>query len=194
MVAAGIRSALRMARYGLTLAGASFLFIPLGACGDGETTPVISPELLETGAEIAEFDAEHFVTVEGVVQGEWYADTAFFYRDSTVVHLRNLVLVLFDEFGAQRARVVAERGRMDIMTEGLTAQGNVVLTVQEGNRRVESQELNYEPNGDRIWSDSLTTLYEQGVVSEGLGFTSDLDFILMTVGPGSIRNDGGVGG
>ncbi len=101
-------------------------------------------------------------------------------------------MVLFNELGAQRARVVGDRGTMNMNTDELTAQGNVVLTVQAGNRRVESQELNYEPNGDRIWSDSLTTLYEEGIVSKGLGFSSDLDFRSMTVGPGSIRNVGGV--
>jgi hypothetical protein len=72
--------------------------------------------------------------------------------------------------------------------------GNVVLTVNEGNRRVESAELNYDPNGDRIWSDSLTTLREAGTVSDGLGFESDLDFRRLVVGPGSIRNTGESGG
>jgi len=61
-------------------------------------------------------------------------------------------------------------------------------------RQVESQELNYDPNGDRIWSDSLTVLREQGTISQGMGFTSDLDFRQARVGPGSIRNTGGGGG
>jgi hypothetical protein len=67
----------------------------------------------------------------------------------------------------------------------------VILTVDDGNRRVESPELNYEPNGDRIWSDSLTFMYEEGVVIEGMGFSSDLDFRQMRVGPGSILSVGG---
>ena len=136
---------------------------------------------------------ENVITVEGVREGEIYADTAYFWNDSTFYLLKNPVLVLFNEMGAQKARVVSKEGIMNMTTDELTARGNVVLTVQEGARRVESQELNYEPNGDRIWSDSLTTMFEEGVVLEGLGFASDLDFRIMTVGPGSIRHVGGVG-
>ena len=73
----------------------------------------------------------------------------------------------------------------------MVARGDVVLTIPEGNRRVETQEINYDPNGDRIWSDSLTVMREQGTVSEGMGFSSDLDFRRLQVGPGSIRGTGG---
>jgi len=184
-------SALRLARFGPRLAALLLLSVPLGGCWDEETTPIASPELLETGADLVIIDMENVITVEGVKEGEVYADTAYFFKDSTFYLLRNPVLVLFTEMGAQRARVVSERGTMNMNTDELTAQGNVVLTVQAGNRRVESEELNYEPNGDRIWSDSMTTLYEEGIVSEGLGFTSDLDFRDLTVGPGSIRSVGG---
>lgn len=168
--------------------------ISLAGCLEEETTPVAAPELLEIGADLVMLDMENTITVEGVREAEVYADTAYFFKDSTYYLLKNPVLVLFTEkTGAQRARVVSEQGIMNMNTNELKAQGRVVLTVQEGNRRVESPELNYEPNGDRIWSDSLTIMYEEGVVSEGLGFTSDLDFRSMTVGPGSIRNIGGVG-
>ncbi len=66
----------------------------------------------------------------------------------------------------------------------------MVLVITEGNKQVESEELNYDPNGDRIWSDSATTMVEPGRVSEGLGFESDLNFRRTVVGPGSIRNTG----
>ena len=62
----------------------------------------------------------------------------------------------------------------------------------QGNSTIEAHmELNYDPNGDRIWSDSLTVMREQGTVSEGMGFSSDLDFRRLQVGPGSIRGTGG---
>ena len=187
------RSTPREGPFGPRVGALLLISVSLGGCLEEEATPVASPELLEMGADIVMIDMENVITVEGVREGEIYADTAYFYQDSSFYVLKNPVLVLFTDMGAQRARVVSERGIMSMNTDELTAQGNVVLTVQDGNRRVESQELNYEPNGDRIWSDSLTTMYEEGVVSEGLGFTSDLDFRVMTVGPGSIRNVGGVG-
>jgi len=136
---------------------------------------------------------EHIITLKGVKEGELYADTAFFYRDSSIYHLRNPRLILFTEGGVRRAEVNALRGRFQPNTRVMLAMGDVVLVITEGNKRVESQELNYDPNGDRIWSDSATTMVEPGRVSEGLGFESDLNFRRTVVGPGSIRNTGGGG-
>jgi len=171
-----------------------FLLAPLwAACTEESNTPVGSPPLLETGADMVSTGLEHVITLEGVKEGELYADTAFWYRDSAAYHLVNPSLVLFTEQGAQEARVRSEWGRFDPSTREMLARGNVILLVTEGNKEIVSEELNYDPRGDRIWSDSLTTMTEPGRVSEGMGFESDLDFIRTVVGPGSIRNTGGGG-
>jgi LPS export ABC transporter protein LptC len=164
------------------------------ACTDENSTPVGSPPLLETGADMVSTGLQHIITLEGVKEGELYADTAFFYRDSTLYRLVNPSLILFTETGSQRARVTSERGVYYPNSREMLATGNVVLVITEGDRRVESEELNYDPNGDRIWSDSLTTMIEPTRILEGLGFESDLNFRRTVVGPGSIRNTGGGGG
>lgn len=164
------------------------------ACEEENTTPTASPPLLETGADMVMTDIKLNITQENIRTGELYADTAFLFRDSSAYHLRQLELVMFHETGAQEARVTAERGRFTPNTRAMTAWGNVILVITEGNKRVESQELHYDPNGDRIWSDSATTMIEPGRISEGLGFESDLGFRRTVVGPGSIRNTGGGGG
>ncbi len=161
------------------------------ACEDENTTPIASPPLLETGADMVMTDIRLNLTQENIRTGELFADTAFLFRDSAVYHLRDLELLMFTETGAQRARVTAERGRFNPNTRAMLATGNVILVITEGDKRVESQELNYDPNGDRIWSDSATTMIEPGRTSEGLGFESDLEFRRTVVGPGSIRNTGG---
>jgi len=138
---------------------------------------------------------KHRITIEGVREGDVFADTAFFYQDSSIYHLVNPELILFvTGSGEHRARVTSNRGRFNPTTRELLATGNVVLVITEGNKRVESESLNYDPNGDRIWSDSATTMVEPGRITEGLGFQSDLNFRRTVVGPGSIRNTGGGGG
>ncbi len=181
--------------------GRAHLILPLllaaawtAACNETDTAPIASPLLLETGADRVAIGLQTVITRDGVNAGEVFADTAFFYDDSTTYLLSNPVLTLFTEQGVLRARVTAEKGRMDLTTDELNAQGDVVLTIVDGNRRVESQELNYAPGGDRIWSDSFTVLHEQGSVLEGMGFSSDLDFRQLRVGPGSIRRTGPGGG
>ncbi len=169
---------------------ASALVLLLGACSEENPTPVGSPPLLETGADMVIQGLRHIITLNGVKEGELFADSAFFYRDSSIYHLRTPELILFTETGAQRARVTAERGRFNPNTREMLAQGGVILVIMDGNKRVESEELNYNPNGDRIWSDSMTAMVEPGRISEGLGFESDLNFRRTVVGPGSIRNTG----
>ena len=187
-------SNMRLGRRGRTLVA---LMLAVGfavACGEEETTPVGSPALLETGADMVIQGLRHVITLNGVKEGVVVADSAFFYRDSSIYHLRTPELVLYTEAGVERARINSDRGRFNPGSRELLAQGNVVLVITEGNKRVESEELNYDPNGDRIWSDSATTMVEPGRVSEGLGFESDLNFRRTVVGPGSIRNTGGGGG
>ena len=179
---------------GLRWAWAIVLPLLMVACAEEDAVPIASPPLLETGADMVIQGLRHIITMSGVKEGEVFADTAFSYQDSSVYHLVNPELVLFTETGVQRARVTASRGRFNPNTRELYAQGNVVLVITEGDKRIESEELNYNPNGDRIWSDSATTMVEPGRVSEGLGFESDLNFRRTVVGPGSIRNTGGGGG
>jgi LPS export ABC transporter protein LptC len=165
--------------------------IALAGCDEGMPTPVASPPLMETGADAVWTGLQHFISLNGIREGELFADTAFSYRDSSVYYLVNPELILFTDTGARRARVTSERGRFNPHSREMLANGNVILVITEGNKRVESEELNYDPNGDRIWSDSATTMVEPGRVSEGLGFESDLNFRRTVVGPGSIRNTGG---
>jgi LPS export ABC transporter protein LptC len=174
--------------------GLAALVLALAGCQDEDAGALNPPELLETGADMVMEGLEFIITRDGVKDAEVFADTAYVYNDSSFYRLRNPVLILFTEQGLQRARVTADQGRFRKDTREMFAQGNVVLTINEGNRRVESSELNYDPSGDRIWSDSLTVLREAGTVSEGLGFDSDLDFRRLNVGPGSIRNTGDPGG
>jgi len=138
---------------------------------------------------------EHIITLEGVREGRLLADSAFYYRDEQVYDLVNPTLEIYTEdSGTPRAHVTSDRGRYNPNTREMLAQGNVVLLITEGNKRIESEELNYDPRMDRIWSDSATTMIEPGRISEGMGFESDLDFRRTVVGPGSIRNTGGGGG
>jgi LPS export ABC transporter protein LptC len=167
------------------------LVAALSACREEFATPVGAPPLLETGADMVIFGLEHLITLDGLREGKLLADTAYAYTDSSLWVLTNPILVLYTETGVQRARVTSERGRFKTASREMTAQSNVILEITEGNKRVETAELHYDPNGDRIWSDSLSVLHEAGVVTRGLGFQSDLGFRQIRVGAGSIVSGGG---
>jgi len=163
----------------------------VGGCREDDNAPIASPELLEAGAESVIYEMVMEITVNGIREGRVEADTAFIYPDSSLYSLRNPVLFLFEEeTGLERARVESERGRFNFETRELEAQGNVVLTIREGNRTVETQELHYDPAGDQIWSDSTSVMREGNTVTRGESFRSDLDFQRAEVINGSIINEG----
>jgi len=168
-----------------------FLAAALSACAEENAAPIASPELMETGADHVIIGMTHMLSVNGIREARVEADTAFYFADSTVYSLRNSTMILFNEFGAERARVVSLRGRLNLNTKELVARGNVILTIPEGDRKVETEELNYDPNGDRIWSDSATVMYEGTMVTRGQSFESDLQFQRAVVLNGSITQGGG---
>jgi LPS export ABC transporter protein LptC len=160
------------------------------ACEELESGPVIAPELQEMDADNVMFGMTHNMTRDGIREALVEADTAYSWQDSTGVDLRNVRLVVFDENGGERAVVTALAGHLNPRNRQMFAQGNVILTVYEGDRTIESEELNYDPDANRIWSDQPTVMREGNRIIEGTGFDSDAEFTNVRVRNGRTR--GGV--
>jgi len=150
----------------------------LGAACDGPTdTPLASPDVQGIEADLVTTGMVSFLTANGVREGRVEADTAYAFYDSATVRLKRMRLVFFNEDGSERATVTADGGEMDENTDRMVARGNVVLIVHANGQRIETAELNYDPNNDRIWSDSATVrTLANGQVTRGTAFESDLDF------------------
>ena len=59
----------------------------------------------------------------------------------------------------------------------MTAWGDVLLIVHSDQRRIETQELNYDPESERIWRDSATVqTMVDGSITRGSAFESDMEF------------------
>ncbi|TVR53124.1 MAG: LPS export ABC transporter periplasmic protein LptC [Gemmatimonadales bacterium] len=146
------------------------------ACENEAPVATVPAEYLQFDADGVVFQMTHRFTQEGVLQAMVIADTAIQWHDSTAVALRVVDLRVFDEDGSERAQVTSRRGTLDTRTERMTAQGNVVMVIPADDRTIESQELHYDPRGERIWSDSAFVMRHQGRVLRGTSFTSDLEF------------------
>lgn len=167
---------IRTVHRGLRATGAVLLVLLTAACGEESETPVVAEEVTRIDADNVVFGMTQILTREGVREGVVNADTAYFYQDSSAVHLRGVEMTLYREEGGRRAEVVAERGRLDPRTQEMVGRGEVVLTIPEGNRRIETEELHYSSRGDRIWSDTYTIMEQDGEVTCGTAFRSDLEF------------------
>ena len=86
-------------------------------------------------------------------------------------------IVFYDEDGRDRATVTGRSGEWSWDTDRMVARGDVVLIVHADQSRLESQEIYYDPDLDRIWSDSATVqTLEDGTVTSGSSFESDMSF------------------
>ena len=172
--------------------GAGLVVMGTVACGNEDTTPVVPDEMAEMGADNVMFGMRQSLTDEGVRQARVVADTAFLWRDSTAVHLCNPEMTAYYEDGRERAVMTGERGRLDELTDQLHMTGDVVLVVPDAGRRLESEELHYDPQGNRIWSEMDFALYleDRPDAITGSWFESDLAFENISAGgdePGDVE-------
>jgi LPS export ABC transporter protein LptC len=156
---------------------AALLAMSASACGENADVATVPAHYLEWDADGVVFGMIHRFTQEGLLQAVVHGDTAIEWRDSTVVALRGVDLTVYTEEGVERAHVTSRRGTLDTRTERMSAFGDVVMIVPGEGRRLESEELHYDPRGDRIWSDSSFVMTMPGRAPiRGSSFTSDLEF------------------
>jgi LPS export ABC transporter protein LptC len=124
---------------------------------------------------------KQWLTKDGVRAALVQADTAFVYQDSSMVHAKGVHVIMYDEQGNVNGDLTSQTGDINMRTEAMIAWGNVVLVNQQTNRRIETEELHYDPQSDRIWSDVATTMTENGTVVHGTGFNSDTQFTKVHV-------------
>lgn len=151
------------------------------ACESPPSTPVAADQLMALGADAVVYGMENFLTTDGVRTGVVRSDSAYQFQDSAVHHLFGVDMSLFNEEGQPRAHLTSATGVLHQRTEVMVARGNVVLTVQDRGVVVETPELHYDPQGERIWSDSVSTLRRGGQTQRGTCFRSDLQFTNVSV-------------
>jgi LPS export ABC transporter protein LptC len=142
------------------------------ACEQQAEPPTADDATANMGADQVMFGVEHFVTGNGVVRGKLVSDTAFMYEDSALVRVRPVNLTLFDDDGAIAGEVSARSGVLNTRTQVMVATGSVVVE-ETGGDRIETEELHFDPNRDRVWSVVATTIHRQGSILRGTGFTSN---------------------
>ncbi len=148
----------------------------LAACQEEGDVATVSQEVLAMDADFIVVGGEQYVSQDGEIEAHLVYDTAFQWNDSASAALRRLELIVFHEDGSERARVTSDRGRIDQSTDRMIAQGNALVVIPGEDRTIRTEELHYDPQGGRIWSDSAFVMETPGSRLEGLSFTSDIDF------------------
>ena len=174
-----VRRALTVILAGLTLA----------ACEE-EVPPVVATEFMESIDAPVVFGMVSYLTANGVREGRVQADTAFTFADSTKVDLRVMTVTFYDEQGRERATVRGRTGEWNQETDRMVARGDVELFVFTDSSTLRSQEIFYDPDADRIWSDSATVrTLKNGAETRGSAFESDIEFTNVRIL--NVRGDAG---
>lgn len=168
---------------------AAVTVLVLAACGE-EQTAVVASEFMQGIDAPVVFGMVSYITANGVREGRVQADTAFTFADSAKVDLRVMVVTFYDEQGRERATVRGRTGEWNQDTDRMVARGDVELLVHTDSSTLRSQEIFYDPDSDRIWSDSATVrTLANGTETRGSAFESDIEFTNVRIM--NVRGDAG---
>jgi LPS export ABC transporter protein LptC len=154
------------------------LFLTLSGVTACNNTPVapLTQQFKDLPADQILMGVTFTSTVDGVRTATLKSDTVYMFPDSSVMHLRGVDLEIFDESGKQTAHLTSKTGVLNNTTQAMVARTDVVLIVVKDNQRIRTAELNYDPRGHRIWSDSVTQRTLNGETLTADKFTSDDQF------------------
>ena len=147
------------------------------ACSREIQTPLADEATQSITADNVIFGMVSFISTSGIREGRIRADTAYLYADSAMADLRQMRIEFFGEDGSTSATVTGVTGEWRQESNKMVARGDVVLFVHADSSTIESQEIHYDPDADRIWSASTTVrTLQDGTVTSGSAFESDMSF------------------
>ena len=103
-------------------------------------------------------------------------DTVYVFNDSSTYRLKGVSQQLFDAEGRPSATIRSDSGTLNLATNAMIALGKVVLVTAK-QCRIESEELHYDPQSRRVWSDVFATFVAGDRRATAQSFNADDQFI-----------------
>ena len=142
----------------------------------GTSDDVATTDLEAVKADEIVYGVSLYMSKDGIREAQLLADSMFMWRDSVYSRIDGLTLVVFDEAGRRRATITADAGRLSQTGNELTAWGNAVLRIPGDDIEVRTEELNFAPEADRIWTEVPVVMREGTCEVEGDRFQADMSF------------------
>jgi LPS export ABC transporter protein LptC len=150
------------------------LAIAVIACGAPATGPG-SADYRDLPADQIMTGVNHNSTSDGIRSATGTFDTVYVFNDSSAYYLKGVSQQLFDAEGRQSATIRSDSGVLNLATNAMIARGKVVLLTQK-QCRIESEELHYDPQTRRVWSDVFTTFVAGDRTATAQSFNADDQF------------------
>lgn len=144
-----------------------------GVACDRRETPT-GGDFRDVPADMIVVGMTEYMTASGLRRARLQGDTAFIYDDSGKVKVKGVNLTIYNDLGAETAKLTSLEGDFNTSDQGMVARGKVVLnTLTDPPRQILTEELFYNPQTKRIWSNVETVMIEKGQRATGDGFTAD---------------------
>lgn len=162
------------------MAGLGAATLVLAACSGQQTPPVVQESFLPDSAEQMMFGVTFKLTEQGVRRADVKSETTLLYNDATRAELKGVNTTFYTAAGESEAVLTAREGTYIIRLQTMEARGDVVVVSADG-RKLETQQLKYDPARNEITSDSAFTLTDAERITEGVGFVSDPEMTQIRV-------------
>ncbi len=151
------------------------LALAMVACSSGDSTRPTGAFAEADSADMRMLDFKYNVTRNGIRRSLLQADTAYFYDARQMSSLRHVHATFFNDAGASRATLTADRMEYNLRDGSMRAEGNVVL-VGPADERLTTSVLVFDVNKNTLSSDKPFVLMRAGERMQGDGFDADADF------------------
>lgn len=169
-----------------TAAVLAVLGAALAACTESGAAPKRVATEPEMTADQVMYGVNHVMTQNGVRTAVLVSDSAYVQMDSGLLDLLGVSLTFFNEQGQERGKLTSRTGEYDRRTGAMTSRGDVVLVLTGPKpRTIRGEELHFDLQADRIWSEKPVVMTEGEVTVQGSTLESDLQFRNVKLGQGS---------
>jgi len=144
------------------------------ACNEKGATPTAVVAASDSADQVL-YGFVHYLTRDGVREGQVEADTAYFYDPTQTTVLRQMKLVFIDSAGNENATITSRTGTYKWQTGDMTGDGNVIMRSRDG-RVLKTEKLFYDAAKKELTTPLFFTFDKADDHVEGQGFRSDLRF------------------
>lgn len=158
--------------------------LAVAACSSPQEPAASAGDFHELPADQIMTDVVFRPTNGGIATALLHADTVYMKKDSSRYDLVGVDLDFYDATGGLSGTLTSATGEYATTTQAMVAHGDVVLVTKDENgadRRIETEELHYDPTTRQVWSDVPTVMHTADGVMRGTSFRSDDGFNNVTI-------------
>jgi len=155
-----------------------------GGCGDRQETPINRARIAADAPDEESWNATIIFADSSWTKARLQVGHArkYYSRGETLLD-SGVYVEFYASDGSLNATLVADSARVDDRTSDMTAYGAVHIESDGGERIIDTDELKYDHEGERVHSQARVSIVDniKGQTLQGVGFTSNLSLTIYTI-------------